>query len=117
MFVMFGSFMRGFCTVMIMISTLQGWLGTKQFIEHIRERWVELPWWAGSQLLLWGCVLEWWCEKRHLKGEYRPLWLRIANFFRWLFGRPMTRVFEARTNIITHSQQINHGDWNEPNGS
>jgi len=46
------SFWSGFYIAIAIIGFLQAWLGLERFVELLKERWIQLPWWVWLFLII-----------------------------------------------------------------
>lgn len=46
-------FAMGAATALGVVMMIQDWYGLEVYIQHVREHWVELPWWVGGGIAAW----------------------------------------------------------------
>ena len=46
-------FAMGAATALGVVMMIQDWYRLEGYIQHVRDHWIELPWWVGGGIAAW----------------------------------------------------------------
>jgi len=46
-------FAMGAATALGVVMMIQNWYGLEGYIQHVRDHWIDLPWWGGAAIAAW----------------------------------------------------------------